>query len=304
MARNAARLRAEDRTRLSGDGGRPTRAAPQRPSSIRLWLRRKRPLLRPMLFGLAGLGLLGAGAVTVSALDPAGRFAFLAENVAEIAGNAGLTVTEIVVRGQQNTPRELVRAAIGVRSGDPLLAFSPAHAKARLESIAWIERAEVQRNLSGHILVVIHERKPFAIWQHSGEFAVVDRDGRVVSADTLDAFGPLPLLVGDGAHKQGAALYDALKSEPEVQRRVQALVLIGERRWNLRLHNGTDVMLPEGHEDAAVKRLGELQRSSALMDRPVVAIDLRLPDRLVVRQQNAPEPVVDPRNQRRGSGRG
>ncbi|WP_242662589.1 cell division protein FtsQ/DivIB [Teichococcus deserti] len=303
MARNA-RLRPEDRTRLSSDGGRPTRAAPQRPSSLRLWLRRQRPMLRPALFGLAGLVAIGAGAVVVSALDPAGRFSFLAENVSEIAGNAGLTVTEIVVRGQQNTPRELIRAAIGVRNGDPLLAFSPSQAKARLESIAWIEQAEVQRNLSGHIQITIHERKPFAIWQHNGEFAVVDRDGRVVSADTLDAFGPLPLLVGDGAHRQGAALYDALKSEPEVQRRVQALVLIGERRWNLRLHNGTDVLLPEAHEDAAVKRLGELQRSSALMDRPVLAIDLRLPDRLVVRQQTMPEPAVADPRARRGSGRG
>ncbi|MCQ4162476.1 cell division protein FtsQ/DivIB [Roseomonas sp. GC11] len=304
MARSPARLRAEDRTRLSSDGARPRGAAPQRPSSLRLWLRRQRPMLRPMLFGLAGLGVLGAGAVVVSALDPAGRFSFLAENVAEIAGEAGLTVSEIVVRGQQNTPRELIRAAIGVRLGDPLLAFSPTQAKARLESIAWIESAEVQRHLSGNILVTITERKPFAIWQHQGEFAVVDRDGRVVSADTLDAFGPLPLLVGEGAHRQGAALYDALKQEPDVQRRVQALVFVGERRWNLRLHNGTDVLLPEGHEDVAVKRLAELQRSSALMDRPLAAIDLRLPDRLVVRQQPAPEPV-DPRaNAQRRSGRG
>ncbi|WBV44207.1 cell division protein FtsQ/DivIB [Pseudoroseomonas cervicalis] len=303
MARSA-RPRAEDRTRLSSDGARPRNAAPQRPSSLRLWLRRQRPLLRPALLGLAGLGVVGAGVVVVSAFDPAGRFSFVSENIAEIAGGAGLTVNEIIVRGQQNTPRELIRAAIGTRHGDPLLAFSPAQAKARLESIAWIESAEVQRNLSGNITVTITERKPFAIWQHNGEFAVVDRDGRVVSADTLDAFGPLPLLVGDGAHRLGAALYDALKQEPEVQRRVQALVLVGERRWNLRLHNGTDVLLPEAHEDVAVRRLAELQRSSALMDRPLAAIDLRLPDRLVVRQQPSPEPEPQRGQAPRRSGRG
>lgn len=304
MARSPARLRAEDRTRLSSDGGRPSMAAPQRPSGLRLWLRRRRGLLRPALYALLGLGLVGAGAVTVSALDPAGRFAWLGENMAEVAGAAGLTVNEIVVRGQQNTPRELIRAAIGVGRGDPLLAFSPTQAKARLESIAWIEQAEVQRHLSGNILIEIHERKPFAIWQRQGEFAVVDRDGRVVSADTLDAFGPLPLLVGDGAHKLGATLYDALSKEPEVRRRVQALVLVSERRWNLRLHNGTDVLLPEAHEAAAVQRLGELQRSSALLDRPLVAIDLRLPDRLVVRQNPAPEPIAEPPKRRGGSSRG
>jgi len=304
MARSPVRAHPEDRTRLVSDGGRPSRAAPQRPSSLRLWLRRQKPRLRPIGFGMMGVALLGAGGVAVAALEPAGRFSWLSENIAEVAAGYGLTVSEIVVRGQQNTPRELIRAAIGVGRGDPLLAFSPSQAKARLESIAWIEQAEVQRSLAGNILVVIHERQPFAIWQHHGEFAVVDRDGRVVSADTLDAFGPLPLLVGEGAHRRGGALYDALKGEPEVQRRVQALVLVSERRWNLRLHNGTDVLLPEAHEGAAIRRLGELQRSSALMDRALVAIDMRLPDRLVVRQQPPPEPLPDPKSKPRGSGRG
>ena len=65
--------------------------------------------------------------------------------------------------------------------------------------------------------------------------------------------------------------------------RVQAMVRIGERRWNLRLHNGTDVLLPEIAEGAAIKRLAELQQEAKLLDRPLAAIDLRLPDRLVVR---------------------
>jgi cell division protein FtsQ len=131
---------------------------------------------------------------------------------------------------------------------------------------------------------------------------VVDRDGRVVSADTLDAFGPLPLLVGEGAHKNGAAVYDSLKKAPDVQARTQALIYVSQRRWNLRLHNGTDILLPEGHEDAAILRLAELQKSQALLDRPVVAIDMRLPDRLVVRQH--PQPEQPAANTARGRGRG
>lgn len=305
MARNPVSNPRADRTRLASDGARPRQAAPQRPSSLRLWLRRRRPLLRPLLFGMMGLGLLGAGAVVVVALEPAGRFAWLSEHVADLGKGAGLKVEDVLIRGQQNTPRELIRAAIGVSRGDPLLGFSPTQAKARLEGIAWIESAEVQRHLNGRIIVEIKERRPFAIWQHQGDFAIVDRDGRVISADTLDAFGPLPLLVGDGAQKHGAGLYDALRKQPEVMRRTQALVLISERRWNLRLHNGTDVYLPEAHEGEAIQRLAELQQNSALMDRPLQAIDLRLPDRLVVRQIPAPAPA-EPENARarRGSGRG
>jgi cell division protein FtsQ len=295
-------LNAEGRTRLSSEGARPKSPPPQRPSGLRLWLRRRRPLLRPLMFGVIGLGVIGACGVAVAALEPAGRFAWLNEGVAEIGKAAGLTVQEVVVRGQQNTPRELVRAAIGVRSGDALLAFSPDTARQRLESIAWIESAEVQRNLSGNILVVLHERQPFAIWQHQNDFAVVDREGRVVSADTLDAFGPLPLLVGEGAHKSGAAVYDLLKTAPDLLARTQALIFVSQRRWNLRLHSGTDVLLPEGHENAAIARLADLQKTQAILDRPLVSIDMRLPDRLVVRQQ--PQPEAPAPNHLRGRGRG
>lgn len=301
MARNPASMRGAPRSRLAAEGTRPRAPAPQRPSSLRLWLRRRRPLLRPALFGLAALSVAAVCGAGIAALEPAGRFSWLNEGVAEIGAGFGLTVQEIVVRGQQNTPKELIRAAIGIRNGEPLLAFSPEAARQRLESIAWIESAEVQRNLSGNILVVVHERRPFAIWQHNNDFAVVDREGRVVSADTLDAFGPLPLLVGEGAHKNGAAVYDELKKAPEVLARTQALVYVSQRRWNLRLHNGTDILLPEGHEDAAIARLAELQKAQSLLDRPVVAIDMRLPDRLVVRQHPQPE---QPATNTRGRGRG
>jgi cell division protein FtsQ len=110
-----------------------------------------------------------------------------------------------------------------------------------------------------------------------------------VATDRLDAFGPLPLIVGAGAEKTAAPLYDVLRGAPDVLARTQALVRIGERRWNLRLHSGTDVLLPEGHEEAAVQRLAELQRQNQLLDRPLHTVDLRLPDRLVLRPVAAPE---------------
>ncbi|MFC3126381.1 cell division protein FtsQ/DivIB [Pseudoroseomonas globiformis] len=302
MARSPTRVQSDERTRLSQDGRGPHLRA-QRPNALRLWLRRQKPRLRPVLMGSVFAVLAGGCAVAIAALEPTGRFGWLADGIAGTAGRYGVVVGDIVVRGQQNTPRELIRNAIGTGRGEPLLAFSPTQTRARLESIAWIERAEVQRSLSGDILIVLHERQPFAIWQHNNEFAIIDRYGRVVTAETLDAFGPLPLLVGEGAQKAGGALHDALKSEPEVLKRVQALVYVSQRRWNLRLHNGTDVLLPDGHEDAAIRRLGELQRSGALMDRALVAIDMRMPDRLVVRQQPQPEEEV-PVTKRRGSGRG
>jgi cell division protein FtsQ len=270
-------------------GGRPRRE-PDRPSRLKLWLRRRRGLAKPAALALLGLGAVGALGVGLYLADPAGRVNALIENAASLGEAAGLEYRNLVVEGQRNTPRDLIRAALGVEQGDPLLAFSPTEARARLETIAWVESAHVERRFPDTILVRLTERTPFAIWQNNGRFAVIDREGKIVTTQTLDAFGPLPLVVGAGADRTAAALYDLLQAHVEILRRTQALVRVGERRWNLRLHSGTDVLLPEGQEAPALNRLAELHQRNALLDRPLVAIDMRLPDRLVLRQQPAPEP--------------
>src|SRR5687768_9135233 len=127
-----ARLRRDDVSRRS----RAAEAAPSRPSRLRLWLRRRRGLLRPAGLGLVGAGLLAAATLAVIAADPYGRLAAAWESAAEIAGGAGLTVQEVVLEGSRHTPPELVREALSVRRGDPILAFSPQDAKERLEMIA------------------------------------------------------------------------------------------------------------------------------------------------------------------------
>jgi cell division protein FtsQ len=282
---------------LTAGGRTPARPRrePDRPSRLKLWLRRRRNLAKPAALTLLAAGALGAIGVGLYLADPAGRVQALVENAAALGEAAGFELREIVVEGRRNTPRDLIQAAIGMERGDPMLSFSPAEARARLETIAWVESAHVERRLPGTILVRLTERTPFAIWQHNGRFAVIDREGKVVTTETLDAFGPLPLVVGAGADKTAAALYDLLVAHRPVLDRTQALVRVGERRWNLRLHNGVDVLLPEGQEAPALNRLAELHARNQLLDRPLVAIDMRLPDRLVLRQQPAPEPTTPPR---------
>jgi len=62
---------------------------------------------------------------------------------------------------------------------------------------------------------------------------------------------------------------------------------VGERRWNLRLKNGIDVRLPESDVAPALERLVALDREKNLITRDIVAIDLRLADRVTVRLTDA-----------------
>jgi len=293
MARDP--LRSAARERLARTSA--PRNEPARPSALRIWMRRRRSMVRPAFCAVAALGALALVVLAVRALDPADRARGAAETFAGIGEGLGLTVQHVILEGRRNTPTDMIRAALGVARGDPMLDFSPEAARARIETIAWVQRAHVERRLPSTILVRIEERRPFAIWQNGGRFVIIDREGKVVAADGLDQFGPLPLLVGPGADSTGAALHDVVKAKPEVAERVQAMVRIHERRWNLRLHNGADVLLPEGHEGAAIERLAELQREARLLDRPLAAIDMRLPDRLVLRPAREAQPAEQPAQQ-------
>jgi cell division protein FtsQ len=267
-------------------------AAPKRPSATGIFLRQHRGLLRGAAIGIVLLGVIGAGAAGMAALDPVGKARDAAALLASMGRGPGLAVREIRIEGREFTPREALLSAIAVLPGEPILDFDPRAAKARLEEIAWVEEAHVQRQLDGTIFVRINERKAFAVWQRNGQFSVIDRAGHVMATDRLEAFGPLPLVVGEGAAREAATMIELLRSAPEIADRVQALVRVSERRWNMRLHSGADVMLPEGHEEAAIVRLAELQARERLLDRPLAAVDMRLPDRLVVRLQppGTPQP--------------
>jgi cell division protein FtsQ len=70
------------------------------------------------------------------------------------------------------------------------------------------------------------------------------------------------------------------------------------------LRNNVDVLLPNGQEAAALARLAELHQKQGLLDRPLASIDLRLPDKLVLRLPSQAAPAPEPTVQRVRSGRG
>jgi cell division protein FtsQ len=64
---------------------------------------------------------------------------------------------------------------------------------------------------------------------------------------------------------------------------LRAAVLVADRRWNLKLTSGLDIRLPEAEVAQALDVLDALDRDKKLLSRDLTAIDLRLPDRVVVR---------------------
>jgi cell division protein FtsQ len=209
-----------------------------------------------------------------------------------LAVAAGFGVKRITIEGQQHVTDAELAAALGAGPGSMILAFDTDAAKERLEHVPFIRHAQVMRLLPSTLQVVIEERVPFAVWQSKGKTYVIDAEGTVLAPAVREAYADLPLVVGDGAEKHAAALVKTLRPFDELNQQLLAAIRVGDRRWNLKLTSGIDILLPDDAVTDALETLLRLDHERGLLKRDIAAVDLRLADRVSVRLAADPEPAA------------
>ena len=265
--------------------------------------RRARPLWRGRLAHVA----IVAAAIVAAAIVPIVAAAWwgwhggyvdraadlFRSQIIALSVKAGLTLQEILVTGRRNSPREALLEAMQLTRGSPTLAFDPMAAKVRIEALPWVRSASVQRLLPNTVVVRLEERQPLALWQHRGQFRLIDERGETIAIERLDVFADLLTVVGEDAPAHAGKLLELLATQESLRDRVRAAVWVGGRRWNLRLDNDIDIALPEDDSVAAWARLAEYERIHRVLNRDVKLIDLRFPDRLIVRRGAPLKGVAD-----------
>ena len=273
---------------------RNPRMIAQRPSKTEIRRRQLVKLAGPISAVISiALLLLFLLALSKSA-DPTGMTGRLRE---ELGAATGMKIQHVVILHQKQTPQILLDEALAPDSGAPLIGtpilnYPLETARERLMQIPWIAQVTVERRLPGTLVIDLTEHDAFAIWQHQGRFVLIDRTGKPLPDVNVLNFKQLPLVVGEGAPQAAPALLDALAAQPAIQKRVTAMVRVGDRRWDLYLTNQVEVLLPQGHETAALTRLALLDAEDRLLERPLVAIDMRQADKLIIRLRPAPVPPV------------
>jgi len=212
---------------------------------------------------------------------------------AALTGTAdlGLRVEEVYVEGRSRTDGATILARLGLKLGDPILGIDPRTARADLEALPWVSAASVERQLPDTIFIRLKERQPLALWQQKGVIRLIDLDGEVIPEIEPRRFAHLPLVVGRDAPVHAAKLIAVMNSEPELRDRVTAAVRVAGRRWNIQIEGRIDVRLPEDNAAAAWAQLARIERQQGVLSRDVIVVDLRLPDRLVVRTDPAKGPL-------------
>ncbi|MBI3704636.1 MAG: FtsQ-type POTRA domain-containing protein [Rhizobiales bacterium] len=203
------------------------------------------------------------------------------------ANRAGFGITEIALAGAHEVRRADMLALAGITDRSSLLFLDAAHIRARLLANPWIAEATVLKLYPSQLRIEIKERAPFALWQKDGRVALIAGDGVVLESFVPQRFAALPQVVGKGAEKAAADFLELLARHPDIARLVEASVLVAERRWNLHLKGGLEVLLPESEPARALTTLGDLARERQLLTRDIVAVDLRQADRVTVRLGDA-----------------
>lgn len=200
-----------------------------------------------------------------------------------VARAFGFGIRHIGVNGQHELSQDEVIALSGLQSTASLPFLDPASLQARLVAVPMIAEASVAKLYPDRLLIQIRERVPFAIWQKDGQVKVISEDGTPIETLSDPRFLRLPHVVGPDANLRVKEFAALIESAPEIKDRIRAGILVSRRRWTLKLQNGVDIKLPELAPAAALKAFAAVEREHALSERAVLAIDLRLPDRITVR---------------------
>ena len=228
-----------------------------------------------LLAGSAGFGIVKGGHLEefTSALSDTRN---------AIANSAGFRITTVAINGRKQLTQDEVLAIGGVNGRSSLLFLDAAAVRDRLKANPWIADATVLKLYPGQLQIDIVERSAFALWQQDGRLSVISDDGAVLEPYLSRRFISLPLVVGKGAETHARDFLALLARYPQVHSVTKAAIFVGERRWNLRLKDGLDIRLPENDVGNALASLSKLDKEDRLFSRDIVAIDMRLPDRLTV----------------------
>ena len=238
----------------------------------------RRAGLAAMLFFLAGS--TGLGIVKGGHYD--NFIAGLSDARNALANSAGFRITTVAINGRKQLSQDEVLAIGGVNGRSSLLFLDAAAVRDRLKANPWIADATVIKYYPGSLEIDIVERSAFALWQQNGKLSVIADDGEVLEPYVSRRFLSLPLVVGKGAATRARDFLALLARYPQVRAVTRAAVFVGGRRWNLYTRDGLDIRLPENDVGDALATLSKLDQEDHLFSRDIVAIDMRLSDRLTV----------------------
>jgi len=238
--------------------------------------------------------MIAAGVLTLAlgvTLATGGRGEQIASSVGSgIDGkfaDAGFRLKTVHVQGASEMATPDIIKAAAVYRNEPLLGLDLEALRGRVEAVGWVKEARIVRLLPDTLMIAVKERRQLAVWQHNGKSVVIDDHGQTIPEANPARFATLPLVVGAGGAQHASEILPVIAQRPKLMARMEALVRVDDRRWDLRLKDGSLIQLPAVEEEQALMQLEQLDLRSRILELGFERIDLRNPDVVAVRPRVA-----------------
>ncbi len=123
--------------------------------------------------------------------------------------------------------------------------------------------------------------------------------GRVLSAVSGALPPSLPRVAGEGAAAEAGALFDLIGRYPDIHKRFETAVRVGERRWTLKLAGDVTLELPADGEAQVFSEIAREKGLRLAIERGHATFDFRAPGRIALRKPETPPrkaPKEEPRS--------
>lgn len=260
------------------------------PRASRLRYRIERLLLTPLFrFSLRVVlpCALGFGAVTAWFSVEDNREAFtlmLSDLRAAVESRPEFQVKLMAIDGAGEPVAEHIRAIVPIDFPISSFDLDLDAMQQMVTQLDAVETASLRIRQGGVLQVDVTQRVPAVLWRHDGGLDLLDAGGvRVGPAGRRADFGTLPVIAGEEAEDavdEAMALYAVAGP---IHDRLRGFERMGARRWDVVLDRGQRILLPESQARHVLERVIAMDQAVDLLDRDLVAVDLRLPHRPTIR---------------------
>ncbi len=251
-------------------------SAPQ--TALKIFAARSASLVLVVLVlgGAAGYGFVRGGQYDTFV----GQYGGLGDVAAR---GLGFGIDVVTIHGARELHENEIMQAAGLNARNSLVFLDVAQVRERLKQVPLVAEVAVRKLYPDRLMIDITERTPFALWQKDGVVMVIAADGTPIQEVDDARFVELPFVAGVGANKRVDEFEKILAAGGDLRGRVRAGVLVGERRWNVKMTSGLDVRLPETNPAAAFAQFAQYVRGQRLLDKDLLYVDFRIPGRMFAR---------------------
>ena len=191
-----------------------------------------------------------------------------------------LVIRKIKVKGAKKLSKNSILEMIQLQKGSPIYNFDSTKIRKKIESMDWVEKAEITRFLNGTINITILEKSPIALWKKDNDLFLIDVKGQIIEKNDPNNPSNLLLILGDGAPEHINNLLSILKKFPNIHKNIHYVQRISNRRWDLGLKNGSTILLPKKNYALALEKLSKLETKEIILSKKV-SIDMRIPKKII-----------------------